>query len=79
MACVRYFEHALEDPSTGITDVTAIVVEPVQGEGGSIVPPPEFLREVRRISQEHQIPLIADEIQCGLGRMGKLFPLSIQA
>ncbi len=73
MACIRYLEHVLEDPSSGITDVAGIIVEPIQGEGGSIVPPPKFLKEVRRISQEQQIPLIADEIQCGLGRTGKLF------
>jgi ornithine--oxo-acid transaminase len=53
--------------------VTAILIEPVQGEAGIIVPPAGYLREVREICDEHNILLICDEIQSGLGRTGKLF------
>jgi 4-aminobutyrate aminotransferase/(S)-3-amino-2-methylpropionate transaminase len=53
--------------------VAAIIVEPVLGEGGFIVPPPEFLPALRRICSLHGIVLIADEIQTGFGRTGKLF------
>jgi 4-aminobutyrate aminotransferase/(S)-3-amino-2-methylpropionate transaminase len=56
-------------PST----VAAIVVEPVQGEGGFIVAPPEFLIGLRRICDEHGIVLVADEVQTGYGRTGRLF------
>ena len=53
--------------------VAAIIVEPVQGEGGFIVPPAHFLPELRDICTEHGILLIIDEVQSGFGRTGKLF------
>src|SRR5438552_15940327 len=53
--------------------VAGILVEPVQGEGGFVVPPPDFLPGLRQLCTEHQIPLIADEVQTGFGRTGKLF------
>lgn len=53
--------------------VAAIVVEPVQGEGGFVPAPMEWVRAVRRICDEKGILLIADEVQCGFGRSGKLF------
>jgi 4-aminobutyrate aminotransferase len=53
--------------------VAAIIVEPVQGEGGYIVPPPTFLPRLREITSEHGILLIADEVQTGFGRTGELF------
>jgi 4-aminobutyrate aminotransferase/(S)-3-amino-2-methylpropionate transaminase len=59
------------DPKT----VAAIVVEPVQGEGGFYVAPPEFLKRLRALCDEHGILLIADEIQTGFGRTGKWFAM----
>jgi len=53
--------------------VAAIIVEPVLGEGGFVPVPPEFFAELRRIATEHGIVLIADEIQSGFGRTGRLF------
>ena len=53
--------------------VAAVIVEPVQGEGGIIVPPPEFLIKIQEICESSGILLIIDEIQTGLGRTGKLF------
>lgn len=54
--------------------VAAVIVEPmVQGAGGMIVHPPDFLRQVRRLTAEHGIPLVADEVFTGFGRTGKLF------
>ena len=53
--------------------VAAIILEPVLGEGGYIVPPPEFLPRLREITAEHGILLIADEVQTGFGRTGEMF------
>lgn len=55
------------------TDVAAIIIEPVQGEGGFYQAPPKFLQALRGLCDEHGIVLIADEIQTGFGRTGKMF------
>jgi 4-aminobutyrate aminotransferase/(S)-3-amino-2-methylpropionate transaminase len=55
--------------------VAAIIFEPVQGEGGFVVPPVEWVRGIRQIADEHGIVLIADEVQTGFGRTGKLFAI----
>ncbi|MDH4108391.1 MAG: 4-aminobutyrate--2-oxoglutarate transaminase [Gammaproteobacteria bacterium] len=55
------------------TDVAAIIIEPVQGEGGFYVAPDELMRELRRLCDEHGIVLVSDEIQSGFGRTGKFF------
>ncbi len=55
------------------SDVAAIIVEPVQGEGGFYAAPAEFLQALRKLCDEHGIVLIADEIQTGFGRTGKMF------
>jgi diaminobutyrate-2-oxoglutarate transaminase len=73
MQCTRYVENLLEDPESGLTDPAAIIVEPIQGEGGFITPPDGYLRELRRICDENNILLIVDEIQSGFGRAGKMF------
>jgi len=62
---------ALESAITPNT--VAFMVEPLQGEGGVVVPPPGYLKDVRRICDIHNVLLMADEIQTGLGRTGKLF------
>jgi 4-aminobutyrate aminotransferase len=54
-------------------EVAAIVVEPILGEGGYVVPPPDFLPELRRLTERHGILLIFDEVQCGMGRTGKMW------
>ncbi len=56
-------------------DVAAIIVEPVQGEGGYIVPPPEFLKGLKEIADEHGMIFIDDEVQSGMGRTGKMFAI----
>jgi 4-aminobutyrate aminotransferase/(S)-3-amino-2-methylpropionate transaminase len=55
--------------------VAAIVIEPVQGEGGFLVAPPEFLQGVRSICDEHGIVFVADEVQTGYGRTGRMFAI----
>jgi 4-aminobutyrate aminotransferase len=54
-------------------EVAAVIVEPVQGEGGYVVPHPGFLKTLREVTREHGILLIADEVQCGMGRTGRFF------
>jgi 4-aminobutyrate aminotransferase len=56
-------------------EVAAIIVEPIQGEGGYIVPPPEFHGELRKLCDKHGILLVADEVQSGMGRTGKMFAM----
>ena len=56
-------------------EVAAIVVEPVQGEGGYIVPPKAFLQGLRELATQHGIVLVGDEVQSGMGRTGKMFAL----
>ncbi|WP_117234606.1 pyridoxal phosphate-dependent class III aminotransferase [Vibrio maerlii] len=72
-ASIRYIERLLADDEAGIMKPAAIVVEPVQGEGGVIPAPAFWLRELRRICDEHDILLILDEIQCGVGKTGHRF------
>ncbi|KOO03524.1 pyridoxal phosphate-dependent class III aminotransferase [Vibrio nereis] len=72
-ASIRYIERLLNDDEAGIMKPAAIVVEPVQGEGGVIPAPAFWLRELRRICDVHGILLILDEIQCGVGKTGYNF------
>ena len=72
-AACNYFERTLKDPESGITKPAAVILEPIQGEGGVIPAPVKFLQTVRRVTKELGIPLIVDEIQCGVGRSGKFF------
>src|SRR5919202_1295053 len=69
---IRQLEHAFVaqvDPSA----VAAMIIEPVQGEAGFIPVPPKFLRRIRELCDAHGIVMIADEVQCGFGRTGRLF------
>lgn len=68
-----HIEYLLDDPESGITPPAGMMLEVVQGEGGSIPAPDGWLREIRRITRERGIPLILDEIQTGWGRTGKLY------
>jgi 4-aminobutyrate aminotransferase-like enzyme len=70
LALVR---HAVEDPASGVGPLAAIVIEPVQGNGGIVIPPDGFLPGLRALCDVHGIPLIFDEIQCGFGRTGRMW------
>lgn len=72
-ACCAYFERMLKDPECGVTRPAAVIIEAIQGEGGVIPVPEKFLQTVRRVTDELDIPMICDEIQCGMGRSGRLF------
>ncbi|MBI3209837.1 MAG: acetyl ornithine aminotransferase family protein [Candidatus Solibacter usitatus] len=71
--CVKVIEDQLIKTILPAEEVAAIVLEPVQGEGGYIVPPQKFFDELQRTAQRHGILLIADEIQSGMGRTGKMW------
>jgi 4-aminobutyrate aminotransferase len=68
--CARQIETLIFKRAQSPKDTAAIVVEPVQGEGGYIVPPPEFHREIRRICDENDVLMVADEVQAGCFRTG---------
>ncbi|HLH31605.1 MAG TPA: aminotransferase class III-fold pyridoxal phosphate-dependent enzyme, partial [Terriglobia bacterium] len=69
----NYIEDVLFRTTVNPTEVAAIVVEAIQGEGGYIVPPADFLPRLEEIASKHGILLIADEVQSGMGRTGKMF------
>lgn len=71
--CVGAIETELFRTTLPPDDVAAIFVEPVQGEGGYIVPPRKFFDELRRLADEYGILLIFDEVQSGMGRTGRMF------
>jgi diaminobutyrate-2-oxoglutarate transaminase len=73
LACADLLDDSLSSPASGIGEVAGVVVEPLQGEGGTIVPPRGWLLRVQEITRRHQVPLIADEVQTGFGRTGELF------
>jgi taurine---2-oxoglutarate transaminase len=71
IACADYLEHMIENES----DVAAVLVEPVVGTNGVLVPPPEYMPKLRAICDRHGVLLIADEVMSGWGRTGEWFAL----
>ena len=71
IACVQYIEHMIENES----DVAAVIVEPVVGTNGVLVPPPEYMPRLRQICDAHGVLLIADEVMSGWGRTGRWFAM----
>ncbi len=69
--CARAIEEAIRFSTSG--DVAAFIAEPVMGEGGIIVPPVNYFPEVKKVLDRHGILFIADEVQCGFARTGKMF------
>ncbi|NHV28612.1 diaminobutyrate--2-oxoglutarate transaminase family protein [Burkholderia sp. D-99] len=72
---INYIRTVLSDPESGITKPAAVIVEVVQGEGGCIPASDAWLIELRELTLRHEIPLIVDEVQTGLGRTGALFAI----
>ncbi len=73
--CAQWIEETLFRTTMPPEEVAAIFVETIQGEGGYVVPPPEFHRELRRIATNYNILFVLDEVQCGMGRTGKMFAI----
>ena len=72
-AVIEYIETVLFQSNVPAQEVAAILVEPIQGEGGYLVPPDGFLPGLRQLCDRHGILLIFDEVQCGIGRAGRMF------
>ena len=75
--CVDFWSQTLEEIIRFSTagDVAAFIAEPVMGEGGIIVPPPDYFREIKKVLDKHGILFICDEVQSGFGRTGKMFAI----
>ena len=71
IACADYLEHMIENES----DVAAVLVEPIVGTNGVLIPPPEYFPRLRRICDRHKVLLIADEVMTGWGRTGQWFAM----
>ncbi len=74
-ACVDFIEHQLFTHLVSPDEVAAVIVEPIQGEGGYIVAPDAFLQRLRALTKKYGILLVADEVQSGMGRSGKMFAI----
>jgi len=73
LECGKFLEHVVEDSHSGFGHPAAILVESIQGEGGSIVPDERFLPKIREVCDKYDILMIDDEIQAGFCRTGKMF------
>ncbi|MFA5795019.1 MAG: acetyl ornithine aminotransferase family protein [Candidatus Brocadiia bacterium] len=74
-ACISYLKDMIFAKVSPPEDVAAIVFEPIQGEGGYVVPPKGYLEELEKLAKKYGILLVCDEIQSGLGRTGKMFAI----
>lgn len=75
LTCVQWIEDTLFRTSVPPEEIAAIFVEPIQGEGGYIVPPPEFHPMLAQLARKYGILYVADEVQSGMGRTGKMFAM----
>jgi 4-aminobutyrate aminotransferase len=73
--CLAYIENQILTQVVSPDEVAAIVVEPIQGEGGYVVPPPEFLQGLAAIAAQHGMLFVVDEVQSGIGRTGRMFAI----
>jgi 4-aminobutyrate aminotransferase len=73
--CLDFVEDQLFAHLVAPDDVAAVVVEPIQGEGGYVVAPEQFLQRLRDLTKRHGILLVADEVQSGMGRTGRMFAI----
>ena len=72
-ALTYYFENFIEDVESGVVKPAAVILEAIQGEGGVVPAPIEFLQKIREVTQKHGILMIVDEVQAGFCRSGKMF------
>ncbi len=74
-ACITYIREDVFERYVPPTEVAALVCEPIQGEGGYIIPPDGYFREIKKLCEEHGILFMCDEVQSGMGRTGKMFAI----
>lgn len=72
-ALTYYFENFIEDVESGVVKPAVVILEAIQGEGGVVVGPAKWLRKIREVTEKHGILMIADEVQAGFCRSGKMF------
>ncbi len=75
LKCAKYVDYVLNTPYTGANDVAALIIEPQQGEGGYLIPPPGYLESIKRSCEKKGCLFIADEVQSGAGRSGKMWSI----
>jgi 4-aminobutyrate aminotransferase len=75
MQCAKYVDHVLNTPYTAADDVAAVIIESQQGEGGYVVPPPEFFQLIKQAAEKYGALYIDDEVQSGAGRTGKMWSI----
>jgi len=75
LQCAKYVDYVLNTPYTAADDVAALIVEPQQGEGGYLVPPPGYMEILKKACEKHGALFIADEVQIGAGRSGKMWAI----
>lgn len=75
LQCAKYVDYVLNTPYTAADDVAALIVEPQQGEGGYLVPPPGYMEILKKACEKHGALFIADEVQAGAGRSGKTWSI----
>jgi 4-aminobutyrate aminotransferase len=73
--CIKFIEQQLFVQLVSPDEVAAVVVEPIQGEGGYLVPPDSFLQQLRELTRRYGILLVVDEVQSGMGRTGRMFAI----
>jgi 4-aminobutyrate aminotransferase len=73
LACVRYIDEVVLGKIVAPEDIAAMFVEPIQGEGGYVIPPKGFLPALRKLCSKYDILLVDDEVQAGMGRTGRMF------
>jgi len=75
LQCAKYVDYVLNTPYTAADDVAAMIIEPQQGEGGYLIPPPGYLEVLKKACDKKGILFIADEVQAGAGRSGKMWSI----
>ncbi|MBW8687212.1 aspartate aminotransferase family protein [Chitinophaga rhizophila] len=74
--CAEYFRYVLENPHSGVVKPAAVILEPIQGEGGTVIPKEGFLEKIIHIARKHDVMVIFDEIQSGFFRTGNFMAYS---
>ncbi|MGB9721476.1 MAG: acetyl ornithine aminotransferase family protein [bacterium] len=75
LECIRYIEEVVFKKIAPPEEIAAIFVEPIQGEGGYVIPPDSFMPALRKLCDDYDIILVDDEVQAGMGRTGKMFAI----